>query len=627
MKTLFTQFRGALLLALIPVAGFAQTGASQTSYKLPAAGARLANVQAELQQHYELKADFGAAGDGATNDSAAFLAGVKAAQTNGMSIHAPGGNFAITDVESTNTGGFSLVCDGPKQTTFTRHSSALQASTPLLKLTNAASVNIHGCGWNELGDGTNYTNAASTVYLSTVGDVTIDNNYSTLAQSNAFIIAGATGPVKFTRNTCTYFWNACLAASGSGTVASKVYLNGLIATDNHCAHGHFCILPSVFLNNVTVSGNVMDKSSIALVQDVNYSTVSHNVVNGTTDYGFLPLTGDCIFMEGIEHSSVSGNYLKGCVGKGIYYNGSQLTVGTTEQLATIDASVTENFIEGATDAGIFVKGGSFDNSIQGSQISVKENTIVNGLGGVTVTASDAVDIEGNHEDTLTTGGDAIAAVTNFRYANNKLHNTSSTGGQPAVTTNTSLNGIVQGNTITSSGGKSNTFCWSDTTLAAGTGTAISILPDNIFTNCTPVNPSAASAPTLGTWATGAKTTTFATTTGSPAYYVNTAGGTPGTWQPAGYIGSAGVPTVSSCGTSTVAGGGNNNRFAISLSGGITACTVAFGTPAFSTAPYCSITMYGSAVTASVHAGTLTSTAMQVDFSGSVNGVFAMVQCQ
>lgn len=628
--TLFTQDnicnRGAVLKALLA----ASSGSSLIGYTLGVTGAQTTTVQNRLRQRYELKADFGAVGNQSTNDTAAMLAATLAAQNNGFALHAPGGTYGVTSVVSTVAGPFSLICDGPKQTTFIRHSTALQASTPLLKLTNATHVGIKDCGWNELGDGTNFTNAATTVFMDDVGSVDIDNNYSTLGQAGGFIIDGASGGVKFTNNTCSYFWWFCLAVSGNGTVASKVYTEGVVFSNNICYHGPYCSLVTKFVKGSTQTGNVAINSSFSVVQDTPAATINGNVVMGAVDYGLVSVPGyDCIFAETAEDMVISNNYLSGCSKHGILALGSDLTVSTTEQLPTKRVNISNNYIDDVdTQAAIYIRGASTSGTL-GEKITVKGNTITNSLVGIILTSADGVDVTGNYEDNLSNGGDQFSAITNFRISGNKYHNTNTgiPGTQPAISINTSLNGVIQGNIVTGSGANTNSVCFADATLATGTATQTQILGDNIFTACgTTVSPAVTGPPTLGTWPAGARTASFTTTTGAVTEWF-ALGGTPGIWQPLGFLGNGGVPVTSSCGTGSPAViAGSNNNFGVTAVGGgaVTSCTLTFSN-AFDGTPSCVLTGTGS--TAFPYISSISTTTLVVGFSANYGNQFLHWRCQ
>ena len=628
--TLFTQDnicdRGAVLKALLA----ASSGSSLIGYTLGVTGAQTTTVQNRLRQRYELKADFGAVGNTSTNDTAAMLAATLAAQNNGFALHAPGGTYGVTSVVSTVAGPFSLICDGPKQTTFIRHSTALQASTPLLKLTNATHVGLKDCGWNELGDGTNFTNAATTVFMDDVGSVDIDNNYSTLGQAGGFIIDGASGGVKFTNNTCSYFWWFCLAVSGNGTVASKVYTEGVVFSNNICYHGPYCSLVTKFVKGSTQTGNVAINSSFSVVQDTPAATINGNVVMGAVDYGLVSVPGyDCIFAETAEDMVISNNYLSGCSKHGILALGSDLTVSTTEQLPTKRVNISNNYIDDVdTQAAIYIRGASTSGTL-GEKITVKGNTITNSLVGIILTSADGVDVTGNYEDNLSNGGDQFSAITNFRISGNKYHNTNTgiPGTQPAISINTSLNGVIQGNIVTGSGANTNSVCFADATLAAATATQTQILGDNIFTACgTTVSPAVTGPPTLGTWPAGARTASFTTTTGAVTEWL-ALGGTPGIWQPLGFLGNGGVPVTSSCGTGSPAViAGSNNNFGVTAVGGgaVTSCTLTFSN-AFDGTPSCVLTGTGS--TAFPYISSINTTTLVVGFSANYGNQFLHWRCQ
>ena len=299
-----------------------------------------------------------------------------------------------------------------------------------------------------------------------------------------------------------------------------------------------------------------------------------------------------------------------------------------------------------------------------------------------------MDISDNYEDNLQNGGDQFGAITNFRISGNKYHNTNTgtPGTQPAMTINTSLNGVIQGNIVTGSGGNTNSVCFADTTLTGGTvntsGTAVTwvtgvtfdssfaglqmsiagtvylissvanstnltlttsagvqagaafsittqiqILGDNIFTACgAAVSPAVTAPPTLGTWPAGARTASFTTTTGAVTEWF-ALGGTPGIWQPLGFLGNGGLPVTSSCGTGSpaVIAGSNNNFGVTSVGGGaVTSCTLTFSN-AFNGTPSCVLTGTGS--TAFPYISSISTTTLVVGFSANYGNQFLHWRCQ
>ena len=81
----------------------------------------------------------------------------------------------------------------------------------------------------------------------------------------------------------------------------------------------------------------------------------------------------------IAHNTVNSG------AEGIYYEGSQLTVGTTEQLPTTQTLIANNRIDSAATASIHVKGNSFDSSENGYQIHIEGNQITNNSNSTSTT--------------------------------------------------------------------------------------------------------------------------------------------------------------------------------------------------------------------------------------------------
>ena len=578
--TIFTQDnicdRGAVLKALLATsAGAGLVGFSQsTSYSASTVGAH-------LKDWIDVKdAPYSALMDGSTNDTAAFLAALTAASSANKALHIPGGTILVTSVNLTTSSPVSIICDGAKSTTIKRHNSALQASTPLLKITNASAVSIEACGFNQLGDGSNYANAASTVYLTNAATIYLDGNYSTLGQSNAFLIDGGVGNITFTNNEVDHIWNSAFAVGGTGTVGTPVPVNRIIASNNRLNEIPQGIQISVFADSIAMTGNVGTNTAYALVQHVNHVTLTGNVITGTATYGNPVGPFDCFFAEGVSDFNASGNFFSGCSKNGMFVQGSELTIGTNEQLPILRASILNNHIESAASSGINVVGWSFDHTLIGRQVVVKGNTVTNSQVGYSLGALDNFEFSGNTADTIQTDGVALSIVRNGSIYGNRIFRvgqlTANTyyginiGNDNASLTN---NLFIDYNTIVDTTGKMRIGVNND---ALGTGGYQNLVRHwgNTISGQFAGNPAWAPtpiAPTSGAWLIGDQIENFATSGYNVASgWINTASGSPGTWSPVSYQISAdcavATATNAACGTSArgffiiAAGAGTTNVF-------------------------------------------------------------------
>lgn len=508
------------------------------------AGSRiLRTVQSKLQEVFSVQ-DFGAKGDGTTNDTAAILMALTVAAVSGNQVYFPVGNYAVTSVDLTTTGSVSVRGAGPKSATIKRHSSALQASTPLLKVTNASNVLLRDLGWNELGNGSNYTNAASTVYLKNVASATVDNNYSTLGQSNAFLF-DSVSDITFTNNWMESIWNAGFASGGGGTVASPVYANRILVANNRCNNMAMCIQATGFSRDIAITGNVAYKSSISLIQAADRATITGNVVDGGNDYG-LVFAQDGIFLEGISQFNISGNKVYNSAKNGINVAGSELTIGTTVQLPILKGLIEGNQIDAPASAGIQLVGQSFDHSVQGSQVSVKGNSVTNAFIGYAIGAMDGFDITGNTADGIQTTGIQLSVVQNGTITGNRIYNVSqlsvnsyygiSIGNDPTTTKNLYING----NVIIDKTGHMR-FGVLDSTLDNGAASQVRHCGNTISGAVSLISwfPQPI-IPAIGTWDLNDCIENFPVA-GASTYAANIANGwhsikagTPGTWSPDGF---------------------------------------------------------------------------------------------
>lgn len=437
LVTIYTQDNvcndyGLLKASINAATGAGVIGFSQTS-TYPAA-----SVGLKLQNYISVRdAPYNAVGDGTADDTIAVQGAMDKAVTTGKMLYFPSGNYAVSSINETTATPLVLYCDGPHTSIIKRHSGSLQASYPLLKVLNSTNLTIRNCGWNELGDGSNFTNNASTVWIENVASSDVDNNYSIYGQSNAFIYIGSNN-VSFTNNEIDHQWNVGIALSGMGNVSSPIYANRITIANNKINETPFGILVTIFVKNDSVTGNSLTNSSIALVQDVRYSTVTGNSIIGSATYGNPVGPFDGIFLEGITDFTVSDNFVKNVTKNGIFCQGSQLSVGSTEQLPIARGLMAGNVVINSSSTGISVIGASFDHTLKGVDWSVKSNLIMETQNGITAASSDGFDVTDNTILRSRTNGIELSVVKNGYLKGNIIRDSSQ------LTANT-YHGIIIGN--------------------------------------------------------------------------------------------------------------------------------------------------------------------------------------
>jgi hypothetical protein len=115
--------------------GAGAVDASQVSYTPGGSGAVATNVQAKLRQYVSVK-DFGAVGDGVTNDTTFFQAAINSVITTGQMLYVPAGTYKITSPLVAN-GSLKMSGDGA---TSVLNCSTLSAATTALTIQGSESA-------------------------------------------------------------------------------------------------------------------------------------------------------------------------------------------------------------------------------------------------------------------------------------------------------------------------------------------------------------------------------------------------------------------------------------------------------------------------------------------------------
>lgn len=124
----------------------ASSGSSLIGYLPAGTGAVPTTVQGKLRESVSVK-DFGATGDGVTNDHAAFAAAIAAVASTGQAIYVPAGTYVISSA-LTSTGHLNMFGDGDKSildfSGATIAGSCITVSGALTQIQNISSASIYG---------------------------------------------------------------------------------------------------------------------------------------------------------------------------------------------------------------------------------------------------------------------------------------------------------------------------------------------------------------------------------------------------------------------------------------------------------------------------------------------------
>lgn len=147
--------------------------ASAMAFLQSGVGAVIRSVQSKLRDVKSVK-DFGAVGDGVTDDTAAINAAIAAVGATKGALYFPAGNYKITNTISIPTGyGIAIIGDGPYKTFITLYHATANA----IAVDNAGSQSGFGLfgvtirAWEATGTGTGSTGTG--LYLTNANDNTV----------------------------------------------------------------------------------------------------------------------------------------------------------------------------------------------------------------------------------------------------------------------------------------------------------------------------------------------------------------------------------------------------------------------------------------------------------------------
>jgi hypothetical protein len=317
------------------VSATAAIAATKLSYTAPYTGAVARTVNAALTNVINLK-DFGAVGNGTTDDTAALIAAVTALNANGGgTIYVPTGIYKIlnTTTQITFTAGFVLTGDGPGASQFNYiDNNRIGNRNDFLNVgpSTAAGfdcvvkdITING----DWGAGGNYNQNSMLLAFNTTGNILLDNvNFS-----NSRFFAASLGNATGVPSLC-----ASVIAKGcrvNNTYGDGISIRGALQT----------IVTGCYFNGTNddaVACHVVDDSS-SPVQ--NYAVISNN--------NFIQ--GGGIAVLGAKHTVISGNSFTRIAYSAIRIEGPAASGFPEGNTNNFSINVSDNVIDTVFDANVF----------------------------------------------------------------------------------------------------------------------------------------------------------------------------------------------------------------------------------------------------------------------------------
>jgi len=363
-------------IAALAASYAAPTGSNLIGYLATGSGAVASTVQTKLREQISVK-DFGAKGDGTTDDTAAIQAAVAA--SSGKALYFPAGTYIVSDIITLVAN--SVVYGDQGITTLKLKAKVYTAANvSIFVLTGISNVYIYGLIFNgNKGNIGSARNPINTVYNTT--QVTFDTcqwvscegiclNVSTSVDSFAVLNCRFISCGGATDNSDGYR-NQAIAFSTTGSARSKdieitgnyFFAQGLdcismcnlddVVVSNNAAYDSYSFLynnPSPYRTiNLTVTGNVIyNTNQGSLNNTVNPVAIDLPRVSNAT------ITGNSIFkceQSGIgifDDSSnvvVSGNSLVDCGYKGVsWYGGISVGGGNGTASGIFEVVVSNNTV-------------------------------------------------------------------------------------------------------------------------------------------------------------------------------------------------------------------------------------------------------------------------------------------
>lgn len=337
--------------------------------------------------------DYGAAGDGSTDDTTAIQNAINALSTKGGIVYFPPGTYLISsDLIVSNN---NIIVLGSGRASTIKPSANSQANC--LKISECNNITVRDIQINgnksnvdQLGAGTQYTKLNG-IYITGCDDVTIENCY-----------------------IHDYYAGGILADSSTNLfIQNNRIKNGI---DN----GIF-LRPSpedVACTTATIVGNIVSNGSYSGIQCIrsNYITIAGNV---SYSNGPSQKQGDGIGLEGCSHCTITGNvcYSNGIQGINIRYtNEGGANLGCSHVVVAGNECYNHTSSDG--DAGGIEVNATDDIQVIGNVVDRNYYGInINVDGGIGVT--NAVFVDNSVRNSINRGINInLTAQSNFVFSNN-----------------------------------------------------------------------------------------------------------------------------------------------------------------------------------------------------------------
>jgi hypothetical protein len=418
---------------------------ADVTYIAAGTGAVQTTVQSKLRETVSVK-DFGAVGDGATDDTVA----IKAALQSGNSyIYFPEGEYLVTTIYVTGLTNVALIgvpgASVLKKKAGTYGQNVDGAIQGLIDFVSCSYITIDGLKVNgnkanAVPSSGNYLNGIN-FYLCNIvrtqNSEFVDCNfiglnhqccYDVFVTSNKFISCGWGG---------SNFSGGYFAIYGAArcVMANNVYISIWAGVVSQLGVQYLHICDNSFVN-----------SSLIFAQDVSQTTISGNTFDGPAPAGALGEAGqDAITIESDSDIVISNNYISASARHGIYVVGNFVENGPKEGILTCNnITIVGNTIVGCTNgSGLQLDPGSAftysfvthtgtpaieANWTYATNLVAQSNTINGCSVGISVAIVDGAIISSNVSRKNITNGIIVGGSKNVTYQSNLIVDNSQASG-------------------------------------------------------------------------------------------------------------------------------------------------------------------------------------------------------
>jgi hypothetical protein len=378
--------------------------ANDISYTLTAAGATLQTVQTKLEQYVSVK-DFGAVGDGVTDDTVA----IQAAVNNGVAaVYVPATTtyYKITD-DITVPNGVTVYGDG--------WDSLIQQVTLNKDVFIAGNSNTFRALRLKVADG-NDTDFVNCVYASAVNNLSVLDCFLELGD-----LGGVGVHIRNVQNSVVrgnrIYGGKYTSGAGPAASAADILLYSSGASERHIIDGNFCLSNNsqgIFIDALGYDGDILVSNNTCVTLDTTTCTETGTwalaATGGNRRHGIV-IGYNSSTVSG-PRTVVSGNVCRNTRWTGIYKQGvSSGPVIIANNICDLNGYDTANTLSGGI---YFVQSGYEE--VVGNYISRFQNTNVN-TGGITVNATTAPVISASIRSNTVQGslGKGLVLTTNSAF--------------------------------------------------------------------------------------------------------------------------------------------------------------------------------------------------------------------